>query len=101
MTLGEVTIRLGELVVEMERVGEDLALMNYELENRKAELLLSSVTDMYRNQEMREAAVRDYVDKENLLRPVVVKRSEFAKLNNEKDLLIEISRNLREIERSK
>ena len=54
MTLGEVTIRLGELVVEMERVGEDLALMNYELENRKAELLLSSVTDMYRNQEMRE-----------------------------------------------
>jgi hypothetical protein len=101
MTLQEVTERMGEMIVEMETVGSDLAVMQYELENRKAELLLGAVTDQYRNQEMREAAVRDYVEKENLLRPVLEKRSQFAKLNNEKDLLIEISRNLRLIEGAK
>lgn len=100
-TLEEINKRLFELIEEISQAGDDYAQMNFDLEGRKSEMLLSAELGRFTNQAMRDAQVRIMIENEGLARPVIEKKSQWLKLCNERDLLFEISRNLRTILGSK
>lgn len=101
MTLEQVTKRLEEVLKEINEVGEKLGEMDYHYQQRKAEVTLMDVTMGYSRAEAREAAVTLTLETEGLTWPLVKQKGLWKRLATEKEVLLELSRNLRELERSK
>lgn len=99
LTLKNVTKRLAELIEELPKAGKEYSEATYRVEKRKAELYTQDSTIGLSNQSLRDAYVSQVLEQEGLLEPKQKLSYEFKKLMNEKDMLIEISRNLREIEK--
>lgn len=99
LTLKNVTKRLAELIEELPKAGKEYSEATYKVEKRKAELYTQDQTIGLSNQTMRDAYVSQVLDEEGLLEPKQKLSYEFKRLMNEKDMLLEISRNLREIEK--
>lgn len=100
LNLKSVTKRLAELIEELPEAGKKYSEATEKVEKRKAELYTAEQTFGLSNQTMRDAYVSSVLETEGLLEPKQKASYEFKRLANEKDMLMEISRNLREIEKN-
>jgi len=96
-TLQEITKRLLELEPELHEALNRKMALQYEVDKAKANLYLSDSIQAYRNQEMRDAAVSQILEMDGNLEPLYKARGDVSMLSNERDILIEASRNLRSL----
>lgn len=95
MNLKEINSRLYELIPLLIEAGEKLSEVSERKERRKSQLyLLEDVMGM-KNAEMRDAYVRGVLDEEGISEDFSQAMGQYKKFSIEKELLVEISKNLR------
>jgi hypothetical protein len=97
LDLGPISKRLLELIGLINEAGKEYGRLQLLKDRKEAQLYMTADVAGMKNKEMRDAYVHQALDLEGMLEPLTAARGIYSKLNLEKDLLIEISSNLRTI----
>ena len=97
MNFMEITDRLGVMIELINDAYEEYANLLYEIEKEKSHLYMLEEVMGLKNAEMRDAYVSKALDERGLLEKKLTVGNNFYRLKTEKELLIEISKNLRVI----
>lgn len=98
MNLQKVNEELGEIVEPFIEAQEEYSNFQMELDNKKAQLYMLEDVMGLKNAEMRDAYVHKCLDAEGLLERKLNISNNFYRLKHKRDLLVELSKNLRIIE---
>lgn len=95
--LEELTTQLSELTPLLVEAGDAYGKASYACSLRRSQLYLGDGCSIYKNQEMRDAYVISVLLEEGLSEIEFQTRSKWKRLQTERELLTEISTNLRAI----
>lgn len=99
MTLEGATLKLIELEKEVAPASGELADLQYAVDVATSDIVLTEAGQKARSELVRESIVTNYLEKKGLKFKYQMAKARFRYLMIRKDLLLEISRNLRETER--
>lgn len=100
LTLSETSLLLSELILKWQSVYLEYIESMQEYDRKKSAAYLNESTMGLKNQEMRDAEVTRILDQDGIKERYARARYEWNKYVNQKELLIEIARNLRTVERN-
>lgn len=101
MNLQKVNEELGEIVEPFIEAQEAYSIFQMELDKKKAQLYMLEEVMGLKNAEMRDGYVTKCLEAEGLLDRKLEISNNFYRLKHKKDLLTELSKNLRIIEGAK
>jgi hypothetical protein len=81
--------RLKQLITELPEVEKEYQEMKYQRDKRYTEIYLKEFNN-FRNEEMRKHAVREILEQENLVYPLMEISLKYHALLNEKEILMKI-----------